>query len=155
MDILNVPKPDRKIVSAQKLFEKVKVLMQLDPSEGIAIQWSYQTEGVALFIDEKQLTQVLINLVKNAIHSLENQDSGLIEVVAGVNSDDRKYITVKDNGPGIPKEMIDEIFVPFFTTKEKGTGIGLSLSRQIMQLHGGSLKLFSEPNVATVFTLTF
>lgn len=152
---LNVPKPDKNIVSAKKLFEKVQVLMQRDLNEGIDIQWKYQTTNIEFFIDEKQLTQVLINLVKNAVHSLENRPSGLIEVIAGLDVQQRKYIIVRDNGPGIPKEMIDEIFVPFFTTKEKGTGIGLSLSRQIVQLHGGSLKLYSKPDVETVFTLTF
>ncbi len=152
---LNVPKPDKNIVNAKKLFEKVQVLMQRDLGDGIDIQWIHQTDDVEFFIDEKQLTQVLINLVKNAIHSLENQPSGLIEVIAGIDSKERKYIIVKDNGPGIPEEMMDEIFVPFFTTKEKGTGIGLSLSRQIVQLHGGSLKLYSKPHVETVFTLTF
>lgn len=152
---LNVPKPDKNIVAAGKLFEKVQILMQRDLNEGIDIIWRYEPDGLEFFIDEKQLTQVLINLVKNAIHSLENQTSGLVEVLAGVDAKERKYIIIKDNGPGIPEEMMDEIFVPFFTTKEKGTGIGLSLSRQIMQLHGGSLKLYSKPNVETVFTLTF
>ncbi|WP_350286659.1 ATP-binding protein [uncultured Croceitalea sp.] len=152
---LSVPKPDKKLVDAKKLFEKVQVLMQRDLNEGVEILWKQEVEDLAFFIDEKQLTQVLINLVKNAIHSLETQPSGIIEVIAGVDNKNRKYIIVKDNGPGIPEEMIDEIFVPFFTTKEKGTGIGLSLSRQIVQLHGGSLKLYSKPNVETTFTLTF
>ncbi len=152
---LNFPKPDKKIVDAKKLFEKVQVLMQLDLEDGIEIKWIQLSENLEFFIDEKQLTQVLINLVKNAIHSLENQPSGLIEVIAGINAKNRKYIAIKDNGPGIPEDMMDEIFVPFFTTKEKGTGVGLSLSRQIIQLHGGSLKLYSEPNVETTFTLTF
>lgn len=152
---LNVPKPDKNIVSGKKLFEKVKVLMHRDLSEGIDIQWMYQTNGIEFFVDEKQLTQVLINLIKNAIHSLENESSGVVQVIAGVNDQQRKYILVRDNGPGIPQELIDEIFVPFFTTKENGTGIGLSLSRQIMQLHGGTLKLYSNPNIETLFTLTF
>ena len=152
---LSVPKPDKKLVDAKKLFEKVQVLMQRDLEEGTEILWKQEPEDLTFFIDEKQLTQVLINLVKNAIHSLETQPSGVIEVIAGIDKKNRKYIVVKDNGPGIPEEMIDEIFVPFFTTKEKGTGIGLSLSRQIVQLHGGSLKLYSKPNVETTFTLTF
>ena len=152
---LNVPKPDRTIVSAGKLFDKVKILMQLDANATTHIEWIQNEPSLELFIDEKQLTQVLINLVKNAIHSLENHPSGLIKVIAGVDNKDRKYITIRDNGPGIPEEMIDEIFVPFFTTKDKGTGIGLSLSRHIVQLHGGTLKLYSNPNIETTFTLTF
>lgn len=152
---LNVPKPDRTIVRVGKLFDKVKILMQLDANATTHIEWIQNEPSLELFIDEKQLTQVLINLVKNAIHSLENHPSGLIKVIAGVDNKDRKYITISDNGPGIPEEMIDEIFVPFFTTKDKGTGIGLSLSRHIVQLHGGTLKLYSNPNIETTFTLTF
>ncbi|KPM30827.1 Multi-sensor signal transduction histidine kinase [Croceitalea dokdonensis DOKDO 023] len=152
---LNVPKPDRTLVPVEKLFEKVKVLMQLDVSGRIKIQWIQTVKELDYFIDEKQLTQVLINLVKNAVHSLENQNSGCIEVISGIDKKRRKYIMVRDDGPGIPEEMLDEIFIPFFTTKEKGTGIGLSLSRQIMQLHGGTLKLYSKPNEETTFTMTF
>ncbi|MDT0606373.1 sensor histidine kinase [Croceitalea rosinachiae] len=152
---LNVPSPDRAIVSASSLFDRVQVLMQLDENSTTKIKWIQNEPEIEFFIDEKQLTQVLINLVKNAIHSLELEASGLIQVIAGQDNKGRKCIVIKDNGPGIPEEMIDEIFVPFFTTKEKGTGIGLSLSRQIMQLHGGSLKLYSKPGTETVFTLTF
>ncbi|MDT0538616.1 MULTISPECIES: sensor histidine kinase [Croceitalea] len=152
---LNVPKPDKSFVKADEFFEKVKILMQLDADETTRIEWMIETPELEFFIDEKQLTQVLINLVKNAVHSLEDSPSGLIKVIAGLDHKNRKYIVVRDNGPGIPEEMIDEIFVPFFTTKEKGTGIGLSLSRQIIQLHGGTLKLYSNPDIETSFTLTF
>ena len=72
-----------------------------------------------------------------------------------MNEYSRVQITVSDNGSGIPYKVMDKIFIPFFTTKESGSGIGLSLSRQIMLLHGGSLKVVSEPNVKTVFTLEF
>ncbi len=152
---LNVPKPDRKLVPAQKLFDKVQVLMQRDAQDSTTIRWDYEPQDLQFFIDEKQLTQVLINLVKNAVHSLEGELEGEIKVTAGVDKTHKKYIKITDNGPGIPEGMLDEIFVPFFTTKEKGTGIGLSLSRQIVQLHGGSLKLYSKPNVETTFTLSF
>ena len=106
-----------------------------------------------LYIDEKQLTQVLLNLGKNAQQSLENQEDGRILIQAGIDGQGKKYITVTDNGPGIPPEMLDEIFVPFFTTKNSGTGIGLSLTKQIMRLHGGSIRVVSNEN--TTFTLTF
>ncbi len=152
---LNVPKPDRKIVSAKKLLDKVKVLMGRDSESTLQLFWSCDPEDLELFIDEKQLTQILINLVKNAIQSLGNSENGLVAVTAAIDGNGRKYIEVKDNGPGIPEHLADEIFVPFFTTKEGGTGIGLSLSRQIMQRHGGSLKMFSIPDVETSFTLTF
>ena len=152
---LNVPKPDKKIVNAKELLDKVKVLMARDSESTIQIFWNCEPEDLELFIDEKQLTQILINLVKNAIQSLGNSENGLVTINAAVDGNGRKYIEVKDNGPGIPEQLADEIFVPFFTTKDGGTGIGLSLSRQIMQQHGGSLKMFSIPDVETSFTLTF
>ncbi|NQZ44688.1 MAG: histidine kinase [Flavobacteriaceae bacterium] len=152
---LSVPKPDKELVSASAFFEKVQLLTSKEAVGKVAFEWKVAPEDLELYIDEKQLTQVLINLVKNAIHSLEQGDGGLIEVTAGTAASGKKFVEVKDNGPGIPKELADEIFVPFFTTKDKGTGIGLSLSKQIMQQHGGSLKLHSIPNQETVFTLLF
>jgi len=152
---LNVPKPDKALVPAHKLFEKARVLTSKEANETTKISWSIKPNGLDLFVDEKQITQVLINLVKNAAHSLEESENGHIHVTASHDGNDRKYIEVKDNGPGIPEELIEEIFVPFFTTKDKGTGIGLSLSKQIMQRHGGSLKLHSIPNKETTFTLLF
>ncbi|GMN11473.1 ATP-binding protein [Croceitalea sp. MTPC9] len=153
--LLSVPKPDRELVSAKKLFEKAQVLMQLDPSAGTEITWHYEPEDLELFIDEKQLTQVLINLVKNGLQSIENTKGGKLKISAYVDIKGNKNIEVKDNGPGIPTDILEDIFIPFFTTKEKGTGIGLSLSKQIMHLHGGNLKVFSKPNVETSFVLSF
>ncbi|MEM1338827.1 MAG: ATP-binding protein [Bacteroidota bacterium] len=152
---LNVPKPDRKIVSAKALLDKVKVLMARGPESTIQLTWRSEPEDLDFFIDEKQLTQILINLVKNAIQSLGSSENGKVAITAAIDTNDRKYIEVKDNGPGIPEHLADEIFVPFFTTKEGGTGIGLSLSRQIMQQHGGTMKMFSIPDAETSFTLTF
>ena len=77
----------------------------------------------------------------------------MIKFTAGLNKKGEKIIQIWDNGPGISPELIDEIFVPFFTTKNTGTGIGLSLSKQIMRLHGGSIQVISREN--TLFTLTF
>ncbi len=152
---LNVPKPDRKIVGVKNLLDKVKVLMVIDSENSPQIMWRCEPEDLEIFVDEKQLTQVLINLVKNAIQSLKDTENGRVEITASTDQNDRKFIRVKDNGPGIPDNLADEIFVPFFTTKETGTGIGLSLSRQIMQRHGGNLKMFSIPEVETTFTLLF
>ncbi len=153
--LLSVPKPDKKLVSVKQLFEKVQVLMELDADSGTKIFWELADESLELFIDEKQITQVLINLVKNAIHSLEGQQNGEVRVSAFIDAKAKKNIEVRDNGSGIPSDILEDIFIPFFTTKEKGTGIGLSLSKQIIQMHGGSLKLYSVLNKETVFTLTF
>ncbi|SMG29729.1 sensor histidine kinase [Arenibacter troitsensis] len=153
---LNVPVPDKKIVSAQSLLEKVKLLVSQNPEfSNTSIELQIQTPSLELFIDEKQITQVLINLCKNALQSLSNQESSAIKLNAGINSAGEKYIEVEDNGPGIPHELINEIFVPFFTTKNTGTGVGLSLSKQILKMHGGNLKVNSVPNKNTTFTLLF
>lgn len=152
---LNVPKPDKEPVEVSKLFEKVELLTQREAAENITISWMVNPETLALFIDEKQLTQVLINLVKNAIHALETINGGKIKVNAGVSNSGKKFIEVLDNGPGINQETMENIFVPFFTTKEKGTGIGLSLSKQIMHLHGGDIRVHSILDKETRFTLIF
>lgn len=153
---LNVPVPDKKIVLAQNLLEKVKLLVGQDHEfSNTSIELQMLTPSLELFIDEKQITQVLINLCKNALQSLSNQENSAIKLNAGINPTGEKYIEVEDNGPGIPHELIKEIFVPFFTTKNSGTGVGLSLSKQILRMHGGNLKVNSLPDKNTTFTLFF
>jgi signal transduction histidine kinase len=105
--------------------------------------------------DKKQVAQVLINLLKNSVEALKNQAGGKIVLKAEINKNNRIFISVTDNGPGIAEDLMDKIFIPFFTTKENGSGIGLSLSRQIMQMHGGSLKLLSVQGKNTSATLEF
>jgi len=97
----------------------------------------------------------LINLVKNAVEANENNNEGKIKIVASEGINQHHEICVIDNGPGISEENIDEIFVPFFTTRKNGSGIGLSISRQIMRIHGGNLKVKSIPDKETVFCLSF
>ena len=151
---LSLPKPDKTLVMAQRLLEKVKVLMsQEHQGNHVTFEVFSNPSELEFFIDEKQISQVLINLSKNALQSIDGQESGMIRITAGTDGLGRKCIEVMDNGPGIPADVINEIFVPFFTTKKKGTGIGLSLSKQIMHLHGGSIHVKSHEH--TVFILTF
>lgn len=150
---LSLPKPDKVLVSAQKLLEKIKVLMNQENESNISFIVETKPEELELYIDEKQISQILINLSKNAIQSLGDQENGTIKITAGISKDHKKYISVWDNGPGISPDLIEEVFVPFFTTKNSGTGIGLSLSKQIMHLHGGNIAVVSREN--TRFTLTF
>jgi len=153
---LNLPPPDKSLVPAQKLLDKVKTLMDQQSQENkVSIETRTEPENLELFIDEKQILQILINLCKNALQSLEDKEKGAVRIVSGINGMGKKYIEVSDNGPGIPQDLIDEIFVPFFTTKTGGTGIGLSLSKQIMHLHGGNLQVRSVPHKETAFLLTF
>jgi two-component system nitrogen regulation sensor histidine kinase NtrY len=108
-----------------------------------------------LFADQNLISQVLINLVKNALEANENNPDAQITIMADVDSNLHPRICVSDNGPGISDDSIDKIFIPFYTTRQKGSGIGLSISRQIMRAHGGNLKVRSVPGRETVFCLSF
>ncbi|QJD81536.1 sensor histidine kinase [Spirosoma rhododendri] len=105
--------------------------------------------------DPVLIEQVLINLLTNALDALRNQPTPTLAITAARNDDNRPLVSVTDNGPGIPDDLIDEIFIPFFTTKQHGSGIGLSLSRQIMQLHRGSIQLQSTIGQGSTFSLLF
>jgi signal transduction histidine kinase len=128
---------------------------QNNSNSKVKINLEVLPENLELFIDKKQINQVLVNLGKNALQSLEKNKKGIIKITAGINGAKKKFIKITDNGSGIPPELIEEIFVPFFTTKNTGTGIGLSLSKQILRLHGGMIEVYSNPNTETSFVLTF
>ncbi len=149
---LSVPTPDKEPVSVQHLFKKVTSLLDITNVK-INFEITIDPNDLELFVDEKLINQVLINLVKNAFQSIENQELGNVKLTAGITNNNEKFIQVRDNGPGIPPEILNEIFVPFFTTKNEGTGIGLSLSKHIMRLHGGTINVISGEE--TVFTLIF
>ncbi|BDW92342.1 PAS domain-containing sensor histidine kinase [Allomuricauda sp. XS_ASV26] len=154
--LLHVPEPNKSLVKGKDLLEKINVLMSARLLDGESeFKVFCKPEDLEFYIDEKQIGQVLINLVKNALQSVEYADNGKVHVMAGIDTNGSKYIEILDNGPGISPEMMDEIFVPFFTTKSEGTGIGLSLSKRVMQLHGGNIQVRSIPKKETVFRLTF
>ena len=114
-----------------------------------------EPDTIEVHIDEQMIEQVLINLVKNSVQALEGIKNGKILIRGFYNKRGRPSIQVTDNGQGILGDVIDKIFIPFFTTKRSGSGIGLSLSRQILRLHGGSITAQSIPNQETIFTMTF
>jgi two-component system, NtrC family, nitrogen regulation sensor histidine kinase NtrY len=107
-----------------------------------------------LNVDKKLLSQVMINLIKNATDALDGTTDAAIRLEGG-QQNGRPFIRVSDNGPGIAAEHMDAIFVPFFTTRKNGSGIGLSLCRQIMSLHHGSIEAESAPGRGACFTLRF
>jgi two-component system, NtrC family, nitrogen regulation sensor histidine kinase NtrY len=154
--LTRVPKPEKKLFKISDLISRVEILYKsLGKSENIDLSFSMSNPGLELFADENLITQVLINLIKNALEANENNTAGKIRIVAGLGQNHHPEICVIDNGPGISEELIDEIFVPFFTTRENGSGIGLSISKQIMRIHGGNIKVHSMPNKETVFCLSF
>jgi len=154
--LTRLPKPDKIIFKMEDLVNRIKVLhSSLENSEKVKLAVTISPPDMELFADENLISQVLINLTKNALQANEKNPDGKIQITIGVNSDHRPEIRVTDNGPGIPEEILEQIFVPFFTTRDNGSGIGLSLSRQIMRLHGGSLQVRSIPGKETVFSMIF
>jgi PAS domain S-box-containing protein len=154
--LTRVPEPEKKIFRVADLICRVQVLYDsLEKNKTVELVVSIINPDQEIFADQNLISQVLINLLKNAIEANENNPSPLIRIIAGLDIDGRPEICVTDNGPGISEENIDEIFVPFFTTKEKGSGIGLSISKQIMKVHGGNLKVRSVQERETIFCLSF
>jgi nitrogen-specific signal transduction histidine kinase len=107
-----------------------------------------------IFADEQMITQVMLNLIKNAAQALEDTKDPSISVIAAEGMNSKTTLSVIDNGHGIPTDTVDEIFLPFFTTRKKGTGVGLSYSRQVMSMNGGSIEVDSVPG-RTEFRLLF
>jgi two-component system nitrogen regulation sensor histidine kinase NtrY len=154
--LTRVPEPDRELFKAAELIDRAKILYNsLEKSEKTDLSFSLSDPGLEIFADKNLISQVLINLLKNALESNACNPEGKIRIAARLDENLHPEICVIDNGPGIPAENIDQIFVPFFTTRENGSGIGLSISRQIMKAHGGNLKVRSIPGKETVFCLSF
>ena len=144
--------PVRKAVMVDEMVNRVKMLNQARISEqGVAFAYEARTSDLLVYADEGQMTQVFNNLIKNAVQA----GATFIRITADLNKDDQTIIRVTNNGKPIPLHQQEEIFVPFYTTKQTGTGIGLSLSRQIMLRHNGDLRLEQSDSNMTVFALVF
>jgi two-component system, NtrC family, nitrogen regulation sensor histidine kinase NtrY len=154
--LTRVPEPEKKLFRVADLISRVKILYNsLEKSESIKLSISLTNSDIEINADQNLISQVLINLLKNALEANENNPDAKIRIIAGLNNNLHPEICVADNGPGISEENLDGIFVPFFTTRKNGSGIGLSISKQIMRVHGGNLKVRSVPNRETVFCLSF
>jgi len=152
--LTKVPKPHLEKTDIKIFFDAVEKLMSHELTrKKIAIKIEVATP-VEIDLDPALMEQVLINLITNSIHALEGLRDPLIELKS-YQKNKQIVIEVGDNGKGIPAKELGEIFIPFFTTKKEGSGIGLSLSKQIMSLHGGSIKVHSEVNAGTSFFLYF
>jgi nitrogen fixation/metabolism regulation signal transduction histidine kinase len=154
--LTKVPEPNFAVVKMKDLIQRVCTLMKKEIQEkSIQMASSIEPESIEVQIDEQMIEQVMINLVQNSMQALDGHTGGMIQIRAYYNKRGRPTIQVIDNGPGILSDVIDKIFIPFFTTKRSGSGIGLSLSRQILRLHGGTITAQSKPNEETIFTMTF
>lgn len=155
-NLTNIPKPDYRIFPVAELFDRVMQLMQKElEKKNIECRSEVVPESIELTADPELIEQVLINLVVNAIQAVENKKDSMIELYAELDSRSNVLIKVTDNGIGIVENVLDKMYIPFFTTKKEGSGIGLSLSRQIMRMHGGTISAFSRLNEITVITLKF
>lgn len=151
----SLPQPKIKTVRLQTLLEKVSQLMKPEfKKRSIDFSYTCSSEYLTIQADDELIEMVLINLLKNAMEALAEEKHPSIEMHGSYDESGVK-IEVIDNGPGIIPEALTNIFIPFYSTKKQGSGIGLSLSRQIMQLHNGTLTVESKPGVCTVFILRF
>ena len=151
-NLTRVAPPVKKAFYFRELAERViSLTREQAATNGAVCTFEEMSEDIILYADEGQITQILINLVKNAVQA----EAKNIEITAEINLSEHIIINVTNDGLPISKESQDEIFVPFYTTKQEGTGIGLSLSRQIMRLHNGTLSLTRSDERETVFTLIF
>ncbi len=155
-NLTRIPKPDFQIFPAAQLLERVMQLMKNQiEEEGIQLKVEVEPKSLELTADPELIEQVVINLMLNAMEALQGAPDPRIELFSRLDERGRVLITVADNGPGIRDEVKEKIFTPFFTTKEEGSGIGLSLCRQIMRLHKGTVSFKSVPDESTAFTLRF
>jgi nitrogen fixation/metabolism regulation signal transduction histidine kinase len=157
--LTKLPSPKFEEISMNKLFDGIIILKKNELAiSGITLICLSPAERLTLFCDRSLIEHVLLNLINNAsdailCKNIEGERTIEIRGIAGENL--RPRIEVKDTGMGISDTIMENVFIPFFTTKENGSGIGLSLSRQIMKLHGGTITVFSKPGVETVFSLIF
>jgi len=153
----HIPTPQPTLFYVGRFIERMTQLASHHHASHIAIQTDIRPDDLILYADEDLIGQVVLNLLKNAIQAIgPDHPDGQITVRASCNSNESIVIEISNNGPAIPPEEAEHIFTPFFTTKEGGSGIGLSVARQIMRLSGGSISLKSNaPNHRTTFVLLF
>jgi two-component system nitrogen regulation sensor histidine kinase NtrY len=154
--LTSIPKPRLVTIDVKGLLEELCMLHRKELMEKtIHLDISVYPEDLTLSADKNMIEQVIINLLKNAIQSFEEQEDQQIILKAFLTEKSRPVITIRDNGAGIDPEALEKIFIPFFTTRKTGSGIGLSLSRQIMRQHQGTLSVKSTVGKGTEFTMRF
>lgn len=149
-----IPTPEPSLFYVKAFIDRmVELARHQNTCKNITFHTDISPADLIVYADENLISQVVINLLKNAIQAIGTQADGKIEISARCNDSEEILIEIKNNGSVIPPEIADHIFIPFFTTKEGGSGIGLSISRQIMRLSGGSITLL--PGKETKFVLKF
>lgn len=152
--LMKVPLPVLQPIKATAVIDKIRILMSaLLKEEQVTLNADVHPSDLTILIDEGLFSQALLNLIKNALEALRGSEMGLIEIGVRTDTAGKVIWKITDNGPGLPAEHMDDIFVPFFTNKVEGSGIGLSLARQILRLHGGSLTGQNQPEGGAVFRM--
>jgi two-component system, NtrC family, nitrogen regulation sensor histidine kinase NtrY len=151
-ELLKVPQPVPVPVNVLATLQDVVKLMAAELT-GVAVRIDVSPESLELHADRQLLDQLLLNIVKNAIEAMKDTRDPELHLSAQLEFG-RTVIRVSDNGPGIADDIVDQVFIPFFTTKREGSGIGLSVSRQIMTAHGGQMAI-SRKGARTVVSLVF
>lgn len=154
-DLTRLPQPVFTNIKLNELLDHVSSLMKKEmDKQNITFEVYSEGPELDIYADKDMILQVIINLITNAGDALEKKKNKKIRMT-GFRLGEKTFIQVSDNGPGIDKESIDKVFIPFYTTRKKGSGIGLSLARQIMRLHKGSIYFTTEEAKGTTFTLEF
>jgi nitrogen fixation/metabolism regulation signal transduction histidine kinase len=156
-NLTKIPQPNMAVEKVSDVMDHILLLLKHElEAKKIKLALNISPIDLTFQVDKELLDQVLINLLQNAIHALdENEDQKHIIIKAAKNEFDRTTLVIRDNGSGIDEEALGKIFIPFFTTKKQGSGIGLSLSKQIVRKHGGAITVKSVMNEGTEFTLRF
>ncbi len=154
--LMKVPTPARKAVSPQSIIDKLRILVSHQLAEsGVELRVNKHLPSLEFLVDEGLFTQALLNLIKNAAEALQNTPDGQILIRVRLDQNQHLNWEVMDNGPGLSAENLEDIFVPFFTNKEDGSGIGLNIARQIVRLHGGMLTAQNRSQGGALFRIVF
>lgn len=150
-EMLLTAKPSAPMVTEAYMEDIVREILPLFQQTSPQLQWHIRLERIPLLIDPKQMTQVLYNLLRNSIEAMKGH--GTISIYSRVDHD-RYEMYIEDSGNGIPKEIQPTLFDPFITTKESGTGLGLTIVKRIVENHGGTIELYKSNEKGTTFLLT-
>lgn len=154
--LTRIPKPNFEKINLIELVEELLLFLKTDlENSNINVSTKFPNEAIFSLLDKNMIEQVMINLIKNSIQAMNSSKEKNLIINIETNHHEEPVLSVIDSGSGISEEIIDKIFIPFYTTKDDGTGIGLSLSRQIMQLHKGSITYSPSENQGSCFTLVF
>jgi len=154
--LTRLPSPNKKVMQVATLFSHVETLTKQDWQEkGIELTRNITPQALDIFVDADMIEQILINLLQNAAQALSHTPSAKVDFSAFLNLRGHVVIEVADNGKGIVPENIQQIFVPFFTTKKEGSGVGLALTRQVMLAHNGKVAVRNNEQGGATFSLTF